>query len=466
MFGGSRRTSRSRSRRRGTEAGERTRSSIRGHQPGAYPSAERKALFVLKRTVREFNDDISTDLAAALTYYSVLAIFPALIALLSLVGLFGQAEESVDTILEILAPADSPPPRSRGSRSRSTDLGRPGRRARARHRCARCPLVGVRLRRRLQPGDEPHLRGRGGPAVLADAADAADRHGRHGRALRRRPGDPDRLRSASPSRSARRSASATTWSTVWNIAKWPVLALVVMMIVALLYWATPNVQFTRFRIISVGCFVAILVWLVASVGFAFYVANFGSYNKTYGSIAGVVVGLLWLWITNVALLFGAELDAELERGRAAASRHRRRGDAPAARSATPAASRRPRHGGPRTSRCMRDIRLARRRTGRPGRPPFGRGDRPGRRVPPPAWRRLAAPGLARRARRARLGLPRVSAAGQWREQVAREKRAAYAGETYWGRPIPGWGSDRPGDPDRRPRSGGPRRQPHRPRVHG
>ena len=71
----------------------------------------------------------------------------------------------------------------------------------------------------------------------------------------------------------------------------------------------------QFRVISVGAFVAILVWLVASIGFAFYVANFSSYNKTYGSIAGVVVALLWLWITNLALLFGAELDAELERGR-------------------------------------------------------------------------------------------------------------------------------------------------------
>src|SRR5204863_2815773 len=101
----------------------------------------------------------------------------------------------------------------------------------------------------------------------------------------------------------------------WDWAKWPVLAVIVMVVVALLYYATPNVRFTRFRIISVGSFVAILVWLVASVGFAFYVANFGSYNKTYGSIAGVVIGLLWIWITNVALLFGAELDAELERGR-------------------------------------------------------------------------------------------------------------------------------------------------------
>ena len=103
--------------------------------------------------------------------------------------------------------------------------------------------------------------------------------------------------------------------TIWNIAKWPVLAAVVMMIVALLYWATPNVSFPRFRLISVGSFVAIMVWLVASVGFAFYVANFSSYNETYGSVAGVVVALLWLWITNLALLFGAELDAELERGR-------------------------------------------------------------------------------------------------------------------------------------------------------
>jgi membrane protein len=102
---------------------------------------------------------------------------------------------------------------------------------------------------------------------------------------------------------------------LWSYAKWPVLALVVMFVVALLYYSTPNVKFTKFRVISVGAFVAILVWLVASIGFAFYVGNFSSYNKTYGSVAGIVVALLWLWITNVALLFGAELDAELERGR-------------------------------------------------------------------------------------------------------------------------------------------------------
>jgi membrane protein len=103
--------------------------------------------------------------------------------------------------------------------------------------------------------------------------------------------------------------------TVWNIAKWPVIVLFVVMIVAILYYATPNVKQPRFRWISVGAFVAIVIWVLASVAFALYVASFGSYDKTYGTLAGAVVGLLWLWITNVALLFGAELDSELERGR-------------------------------------------------------------------------------------------------------------------------------------------------------
>ena len=103
--------------------------------------------------------------------------------------------------------------------------------------------------------------------------------------------------------------------TVWNIAKWPVLLAVVVLIVAILYYATPNVKQPKFRWISVGAVVAILTWVLASAAFGFYVANFASYNKTYGSLAGVIVFLLWLWITNLALLFGAELDAELERGR-------------------------------------------------------------------------------------------------------------------------------------------------------
>ena len=107
----------------------------------------------------------------------------------------------------------------------------------------------------------------------------------------------------------------STVVTVWNIAKWPVMLAVVVLIVALLYYATPNVKQPKFRWISIGAVVAILTWVLASAAFGFYVANFASYNKTYGSLAGVIVFLLWLWITNLALLFGAELDAELERGR-------------------------------------------------------------------------------------------------------------------------------------------------------
>ena len=93
------------------------------------------------------------------------------------------------------------------------------------------------------------------------------------------------------------------------------MLLVVVFLVAVLYYATPNVKQPRFRWISVGAGLAIVVWILASVAFGLYVANFGSYNKTYGSLAGVIILLLWLWLTNLALLFGAEVDAEIERSR-------------------------------------------------------------------------------------------------------------------------------------------------------
>jgi YihY family inner membrane protein len=103
--------------------------------------------------------------------------------------------------------------------------------------------------------------------------------------------------------------------TVWDIAKWPVLILVVSFMFALLYWAAPNVKHPKFRWVSPGGVLAVLLWIVASAAFAFYVANFSSYNKTYGSIGGVICFLTWLWISNIAVLLGAEFNAELERGR-------------------------------------------------------------------------------------------------------------------------------------------------------
>jgi membrane protein len=112
-----------------------------------------------------------------------------------------------------------------------------------------------------------------------------------------------------------------TGVTAWNIAKWPVLLFAVMLVLAILYWAAPNVRHPGFRWITPGSMLAVILWVIASIGFGFYVANFGSYNKTYGTLAGVVIFLIWLWVTNLALLFGVELDAELVRARAIEAGH-------------------------------------------------------------------------------------------------------------------------------------------------
>ncbi|MDQ6934430.1 MAG: YihY/virulence factor BrkB family protein [Actinomycetota bacterium] len=270
--------------------------------------------YVGRKTIREFGEDQCTDLAAALTYYAVLAIFPATLALLSLLGVVGQGQKSLNTVLDVLRPMVSP----------ST-------------------LTSVK------PTLE-HLANSGGAGItlvvgiLGALWSASGYVGAFSRAMNRiyevAEGRPFwKLRPTMlivTALSILLSAVAllilvvsgpvaksignviglgSTAVTVWGIAKWPVLALVVVLVVALLYYATPNVKQPKFRWVSPGAFLAILVWLLASVGFAFYVANFSSYNRTYGAVAGVVVALLWLWITNLALLFGAELDAELERAR-------------------------------------------------------------------------------------------------------------------------------------------------------
>ena len=270
--------------------------------------------YVVRKTFREFSDDQCTDLAAALTYYSVLALFPAAIALLSLVGLVGQGKETVDTLLDIL--------RDVGASSAADTLA---------------PTL----------TELSQSQGAGVGLIIGLAAalwSASGYVGAFGRGMNRiyeiEEGRPIwKLRPAmllvtlvtvvltalvamglvltGPAAEAVGNALGlgSTVVTVWNIAKWPVLLAVVVLIVALLYYATPNVKQPKFRWISIGAIVAILTWIVASAAFGFYVANFASYNKTYGSLAGGIVFLLWLWITNLALLFGAELDAELERGR-------------------------------------------------------------------------------------------------------------------------------------------------------
>jgi membrane protein len=271
-------------------------------------------LYVARRTAQEFFKDQCIDLAAALTYYAVLALFPALVAVLSLVSLVGQREQTVDTLVEILS-----------------DVG------------------AASAAEALRPTfDELAGSDVGGIALISGLVLALWSASAYvvafGRGMNRIYG----VREGRPIWKLRplmllltlvlvvlvatmAVALVLTGSVagavgdaiglghsalvVWDIGKWPVMLAVLILIVALLYYVTPNVSHPRFRWLSAGSVVAILTWALVSIGFVFYVANFASYDRTYGSLAGVVIFLLWLWITNLALLFGAELDAEIERGR-------------------------------------------------------------------------------------------------------------------------------------------------------
>lgn len=270
--------------------------------------------YVLRKTVREFSEDQCLDLAAALTYYAVLAMFPAALAMLSVVGLVSDGRETVDTLLGIMrdigagdAAKTLEPTLVQLSQSSSAGFGLVlGLAAALWSASGYTGAFGRGMNRIYEIGEgRPVWKLRPmmllitlvtvvlaaavlvGLVITGPAAEAV------GNAI----------------------GLGSTVVTVWNIAKWPVMLLVVMFVVGLLYYATPNVKQPKFRWISVGAAVAIVIWIIASALFGFYVANFSSYDKTYGSLAGVVVFLLWLWITNLALLFGGELDAELERGR-------------------------------------------------------------------------------------------------------------------------------------------------------
>jgi membrane protein len=103
---------------------------------------------------------------------------------------------------------------------------------------------------------------------------------------------------------------------IWDIAKWPVLLIIVSVMFSLLYKASPNVRQPAFRWVSAGGILAVIIWLIASGLFAVYVSFSGSYNKTYGSLATVIIFLVWLWLSNIAILLGAEFNAEIQRERA------------------------------------------------------------------------------------------------------------------------------------------------------
>ena len=286
-----------------------------GRKPDAPTDLKKRSWkYVLGKTLREFTADQCMDAAAALTYYAVLALFPALIAIFSLLGVFGQGGAAADAVLGIVedvAPGDT-----------ADALRGPI------EQVASAPGAGIAL-----------ITG-----VLVALWSASGYVGAFSRAMNRiyeiQEGRPFwKLRPMQLIVTVIGVVSLTLVALglvvsgdvtkaigsalglgdgvqmVWDIAKWPVMLLIVVFLVAVLYYATPNAKQPKFRWISLGAVIAIVVLIIATAGFLFYVSNFSNYDRTYGSLAGVIVFLLWLWIANNALLFGAEFDAELERGR-------------------------------------------------------------------------------------------------------------------------------------------------------
>jgi membrane protein len=268
---------------------------------------------VFKRTVSEFREDNLTDLAAALTYYGILAIFPALIALVSILGLVGHS--ATQPLIENLGKVAPGPAKSiftaaieNLQKSRGTaGVILIGGLAGALWSASGYVAAFMRASNRIYDVEEGRpiwktLPVRVGVTVLtvillALSSVAVVLTG----GLARQVGNLLGVGSSAVS--------------VWDIAKWPVLVLLVSFMLAILYWVSPNVKHPGFRWLSPGAIIAVATWLIASGAFALYVANFSSYNKTYGALAGVVVFLVWLWISNIAVLLGAEFNAELERGR-------------------------------------------------------------------------------------------------------------------------------------------------------
>ncbi|NUW37835.1 YihY/virulence factor BrkB family protein [Nonomuraea sp. SMC257] len=270
---------------------------------------------VLKRTFIEFKDDNVQDLAAALTYYAVLSIFPAMIVLVSLFGLLGRDDTAVIVgNLAVLAPAEVRDLLQQGvagvQRVGSASVFALVGLAVALWSASGYIAAFIRACNAIYDIEEGRPFWKTTPlrigltvlvtVLLAVGAIAVTLTGRladlAGRAL----------------------GLGDVVVTTWNIAKWPVLALIAAGLIMVLYWAAPNVRQPGVRWISPGGLVAVVLWVIVSAGFALYASHFGSYNKTYGTLAAVVVFLIWLWLSNMALLFGAELDAELMRERAIA----------------------------------------------------------------------------------------------------------------------------------------------------
>jgi len=268
----------------------------------------------LKRTISEFQEDNLTDWAAALTYYGLLSLFPALLALVSIVGLVADPAATVAVLEDIVAQI---------SPSAVDTLAGPIESLTANRAAAGIAFViGLVLAIFSASG---YI----GAFMRASNSIYETREGRPFWKLR-----PLQmlvtvamllllvavtlalvLTGPIVELVAAPLGIESTAVTIWDYAKWPVMLLVVVTMFSVLYYAAPNVRQPGFRWLTPGSVFALLIWILASVGFAVYVANFGSYDKTYGTLGGVVTFLVWLWLTNVAVLLGAELNAELERSR-------------------------------------------------------------------------------------------------------------------------------------------------------
>jgi membrane protein len=274
---------------------------------------------VLKRTVKQFSEDKLTHWAAALTYYGVLSIFPGLLALISILGLIGQS--ATQPLLDNLAPITPGPARdiltnalnNLGSNQGGSTIAF---------------IIGL---------GAAIWSASGYISAFMDASNAVW-DVPEGRPIWKKL--PLRigltvlllvlitiaalavvLTGPIAEQVGNLIGLGSTFLDVWAIAKWPVLALLVSFMISLLYWLAPNVKQPGFPWVTPGGVLAVVLWILASVLFAFYVSNFASYNKTYGSLGGVIVFLVWLWISNIVILLGAEFNSESERQRAIAKGH-------------------------------------------------------------------------------------------------------------------------------------------------
>jgi membrane protein len=284
-----------------------------GSGPDAQHGEKRGFLTTLKRTAVEFREDNLFDWAAALTYYGLLSLFPALLALASLVGLFGDPRATTATLTEIvtsLGPESAAETFAGPVESIAANRGAAGLAFAAGLAVAlwsASAYVGAFIR----ASNVIYETREGRPfwklrplqivvtlamiAMLAALALGLVMTGPIVRAV------------AGP------IGLGDTAIDVWNLAKWPALALIFVTMVATLYYASPNARLRGFRWVTPGSLVAIAIWALASAAFGFYVANFGSYERVYGTLGGLVVLLIWFWISNLAILFGHQLNAELER---------------------------------------------------------------------------------------------------------------------------------------------------------